>query len=264
MSSASNSQMKICQLFTRKVVSNLSLMSNILSLLSEKDKKQSELCAYLNINTSTMANWKTRNTDPPAKYIIPICEFLEITPYYLLTGKEKSSSPELTVDEQTLLKYFNPLPHDTKQQLIGRAELLYEQMQERNTQIEAVPTPPVIMLKHSFYKVSAGTGYQFDDYEGWEEIDVPETPESRQADFCLTITGNSMEPIYYDGDIVLVKEQPSVDLGEIGIFSIEGAGYIKKFGGDRLISLNAAYDDILFADYDPDCIRCNGLVIGRV
>lgn len=73
-----------------------------------------------------------------------------------------------------------------------------------------------------------------------------------------------MEPIYYDGNIVLVKEQSSVNLGEIGIFTIEGSGYIKKFGGDRLISLNAEYDDIMFADYDPEDIRCNGLVIGRV
>ena len=68
----------------------------------------------------------------------------------------------------------------------------------------------------------------------------------------------------FDGDIVLVKEQPSVDLGQIGIFDIEGNGYIKKFGGDRLISLNAEYDDIEFSDYDEERIRCLGKVIGRV
>ena len=42
-----------------------------------------------------MTNWKTRNTDPPAKYIIPICEFLNITPEYLLTGTECSKSTKI-------------------------------------------------------------------------------------------------------------------------------------------------------------------------
>ncbi len=73
-----------------------------------------------------------------------------------------------------------------------------------------------------------------------------------------------MEPIYFDVDIVLVKEQPSVDLGQIGIFSIDDNGYIKKFGGDRLISLNAEYDDIEFSNYDEERIQCFGKVIGRV
>ena len=73
-----------------------------------------------------------------------------------------------------------------------------------------------------------------------------------------------MEPVYYDGDIVLVKSQPAIDNGEIGIFIIEDNGYIKKYGGDKLISLNAKYDDIMFSDYDPDDIRCMGLVIGRI
>lgn len=35
-------------------------------------------------------------------------------------------------------------------------------------------------------------------------------------------------------------------------------------GGDRLISLNAEYEDIIFAEHDDDCIRCVSKVIGRV
>ena len=82
--------------------------------------------------------------------------------------------------------------------------------------------------------------------------------------FILQLSGNSMEPIYFDGDIVLVKQQPAVELGEIGIFDIEDNGYIKKYGGDRLISLNAEYDDIILSDYDEERIHCFGKVIGRV
>jgi len=48
----------------------------------------------------------------------------------------------------------------------------------------------------------------------------------------------------------------------INIFIINGTGYIKKYGGDRLISLNAEYEDIVFSEFDD--IRCVGKVIGRI
>lgn len=256
----------------------MSLINDILSILASQNKKQSELCSYLDINTSTMTNWKNRNTDPPAKYIIPICEFLSISPYFLLTGKEKSSSTKLSEDEQELLNNFKRLSKREQTKLIGRAELLAEQAEQKQSvnkksiQLKhditvshtVEPTEPTVKRKHSYYKVSAGTGFDLDDNNFWEEIDIPATPEAKKADFCLTITGDSMEPVYYDGDIVLVKSQPYVNLGQIGIFIIEGSGYIKKFGGDRLISLNEEYDDIMFKDFNPDDIRCSGLVIGRV
>lgn len=148
--------------------------------------------------------------------------------------------------------------------LIGRASALAEVYKEQvETQVIEVE-PPMIEIRHSIYKVSAGTGYDLDDGDQWDTIEIPDTPEANKADFALTISGDSMEPVYYNGDIVLVRSQSAVDNGEIGIFIVEDNGYIKKYGGDRLISLNAAYDDIMFSDYNPEDIRCMGLVIGRV
>lgn len=37
-------------------------------------------------------------------------------------------------------------------------------------------------------------------------------------------------------------------MGEIGIFIINGEGFIKKYGGDRLISLNDDYEDIMLSE----------------
>ena len=227
-----------------------------------KNKKQSALCAYLNLSSSTVTSWKLRNTDPPAKYIIPICEFLEVSPYYLLTGEEKNIP--LPGDEQELLDYYKRLPEREKQRLIGRASALAEVYEDQEKVRAVKPELRTVEIRHSYYKVSAGTGYDLYDIDKWDTISIQDTSEAREADFCLTISGNSMEPIYYDGDIVLIKSQPDIDNGEIGIFIIENAGYIKKFGGDRLISLNAEYNDILFSDHSPEDIRCVGRVIGRV
>ena len=114
-------------------------------------------------------------------------------------------------------------------------------------------------IRSRLYRVSAGTGVLLDD-DAWEEIQVPDTEEAQKADFALRIAGDSMEPIYHDGDIVLVEKADTLQVGEIGIFFVNGNGYIKKFGGDRLISLNDAYADIALTNQ----ARCFGKVISRV
>ena len=76
----------------------------------------------------------------------------------------------------------------------------------------------------------------------------------------MRVSGNSMEPVYHDGDMVLIASQPTVEVGKIGIFIVNDEGYIKKFGGDKLISLNPDYDDIILNE--DDSFYCKGKVIG--
>ena len=68
-----------------------------------------------------------------------------------------------------------------------------------------------------------------------------------------TVGLDSMTPDISDGDIVFVKRQPSVEIGEIGIFIYDGDAYCKKLVyRDKhyyLRSLNSKYKDIaLFGD----------------
>ena len=227
-------------------------------LLVQNNQSQAELARFVGVKNNTVNDWINKGTSPKIENLYRIAEFFDISFDNLFTNAETSSN-SLSEDEVELLKYYSQLPVNEKNRLIGRAEAIAEMYAEATPE----PVPTMIVIKHSVYSVSAGTGDMLDTDE-WDTIDVPDSPEARKADFCLTIHGNSMEPVYYNGDIVLVKEQQSVEKGQIGIFIIEGCGYIKKFGGDRLISLNEEYDDIMFSEYNPDDIRCSGLVIGRV
>lgn len=179
-----------------------------------------------------------------------------------LSAKELFSETVTRKEIEHITKLRQLDSHGTK-----IVDLVLNEEYERCTSItvsEIELEPEEIEIKHSYYKVSAGTGFNLGNDDEWETISVPDTPEARKADFALTIKGDSMEPVYFNGDIVLVKEQAAIDVGEIGIYMIEGKGYIKKYGGDRLISLNAVYDDIEFSDYDEERIRCVGKVIGRI
>lgn len=105
----------------------MSIIERLLLILDRKNYKMSELCTFLNINTSTMANWKTRNTDPPAKYLIPICEFLDVSLKYLLTGEEQKNSPsssQLNENESELLNQFKTLDKE------GQTSVLHTCYQE--------------------------------------------------------------------------------------------------------------------------------------
>ena len=109
--------------------------------------------------------------------------------------------------------------------------------------------------------VSAGTGVYLDETRA-EEINIPDTDKTQDADFALRISGNSMEPRYHDGDVLLIQNCDSVEVGEMGIFILDGSGYFKIFGGDRLISINSQYSDILLKDFEE--IICTGRVIGKL
>lgn len=62
----------------------MSIIEHILQIMDSKHLNQTELCKILGIKDSTFSSWKTRGTDPPAKYLVLICEFLGVSVDYLL------------------------------------------------------------------------------------------------------------------------------------------------------------------------------------
>lgn len=207
----------------------MSMVDRICELAHEKGISISALEKTLGLGNGIIGKW--RKQSPSCDKLKLVADYLNATIDYLLTGKKEcSSTANLTPDEHELLQYFKKLSDKSKGIVLGRAE----QLAELETPVVKEPEPeqePTIQIKHSYYRVSAGTGFNLPEGDDWEMIDIPDTPEARRADFAITIKGNSMEPVYFDGDIVLVKQQPAVELGEIGIFNIENNGYIKKFGG---------------------------------
>ena len=109
--------------------------------------------------------------------------------------------------------------------------------------------------------VSAGPGVYLDDSTA-DTISIINNEKTQMADFALRISGNSMEPKYHDGDVLLVEHSDSVEVGELGIFVLDGNGYFKKYGGDTLISLNPEYGDIVLKEY-AEAVCC-GRVVGRL
>ena len=125
---------------------------------------------------------------------------------------------------------------------------------------EAENEKPVIELRRYFAPVSAGTGVELEPYENFENIEVYSNVYTRRASFCLTVRGDSMEPRFHNDDIIMVAELEDVEIGDIGVFIVDGQGYLKIRGEYDLISLNPAYDNI-HVSYEQ-MNRAIGKVIG--
>ena len=90
----------------------------------------------------------------------------------------------------------------------------------------------------------------------WEEVPIRKIKNGKY--FGLKISGNSMEPAIYDGDIVIVREQPDAEDGEIVVALINGndgvCKRLKKYnnGMIALMSDNPAYQPMYFNDTEID------------
>jgi len=100
-------------------------------------------------------------------------------------------------------------------------------------------------------RTSAGSGVMLYDDSDLFEVVFPEEEVYDDAPevIGIIVTGDSMEPKYYDGDVLWVDSRLQVENGQIGIFAVDGESFVKKRGNNKLISLNHKYEDIEITAY---------------
>lgn len=183
---------------------------------------------------------------------------------------EEDTDGTLTPDEKKLLSDYRASDDYGKALLRKVAEMEsgrtadFTVTDAERTVHAAEPLPEkaaVITLPLYLLPVSAGTGAVLDNSDR-ETIDVRAGYGAELADFALRVSGNSMEPRFRNGDVLLVKQQHEVNFGELGIFIADGEGYFKRYMGDRLHSLNPEYPDIPLKKFTE--FVCCGKVVGHM
>lgn len=214
---------------------------------------QKEAAQKIGRKQQTLASWETGQSQPDANTLFVLCSLYGTTvdeAFGFGAGGNKITKKEI----EHIKKYRNL---DEGGKKIIDIILDVEQSRcERITQME----DKMIQIDLFDLPASAGFGLPLEgDYR--TIIEVPDTPLNRKANFCIRVAGDSMEPDYSDGDIVLVKKS-EVYIGDVGIFVLDGESYIKELGKDVLISRNPKYNDIPLPDYDR--IMVAGKVIGKL
>jgi len=71
---------------------------------------KAQLSRGTGIRSNTISDWQTKGTNPSSDKISCICEFLNISTDYLLTGKESARSvPSMSEDVQELVSTYESL-----------------------------------------------------------------------------------------------------------------------------------------------------------
>ncbi len=107
----------------------MTICERLFETLDRKGLKSVDLAEYIHVGTGQISTWKKRNTDPPAKYISSICEFLTVSTEFLLTGTDnKQEDIEITLNDKELLDLFHQLPERNQIKLIGYVERMTEEL----------------------------------------------------------------------------------------------------------------------------------------
>lgn len=225
------------------------------------------------LSNGIIKKWKTQS--PSCDKIVTLANYLNTTTEYILLGK--TNEQNYSDDEIQLVAYYKELDEKGKGMVLGRAETLAELAAERaaeqkKSQQEAeneplhFPAEPEqsdtddnCYIEICSLPASAGAGVYLDD-SSTEPLHIVHTAIADRANYAVRVSGDSMEPRFHDGDIVLVETCPSVEKGEIGIFVVNGEGYIKQYDGRTLLSLNPKRKNIHLNE--DDTVYCRGRVLG--
>lgn len=219
---------------------------------------RSEFAEKLGIPSTTLRNYETDVREPGHVFLKQISEFFNVSVDYLLCltdEKEVLNSFRLKTSEYEYIKKYRDLD-DHGKDLVDTILLKEHDRCIKEKEEVYYPKKYIDRLPNI---ASAGIGdYLLDDIP----IEKIEVDNDCQADFAIGIDGDSMNPTYDHNDVVLVKRQNTISIGEIGIFIIDGDCFIKEYAKDRLISHNKDYPDKIFNECMD--IRLVGKVVGKL
>ena len=103
----------------------------------------------------------------------------------------------------------------------------------------------VIEMPVSLLPASAGYGDFLDD-ENMQMQEFPAGSVPEGADFAVPVDGDSMEPLYRDGQLVWIQKTVTLNVGDVGLVTVDGHGFIKTY--DEREPDDDVYEEYLDSD----------------
>ena len=220
---------------------------------------QLQIAEALGITASTYCGYETGKRQPDLSRLRRLAQLLHTSADALLSLP--SDSPEIqkapvhpvTEAEYEGLELFRSL--DAHGQRIVR--LVFDEELSR-LQAAAFRAPERAIFRISEQPAAAGLGVYLGP-DAFRDVSVRRSTLPRGARFGVPVSGDSMEPAYHDGDILIVSDALP-EPGDVGVFVMDAMGYVKVCGRGELLSLHPAYAPIPMTEGIRPC----GKVIGTL
>lgn len=234
---------------------------NLQELMDKNHSRQADIARLLDVSRSTVSAYCKGMQIPRMDKIEQLSQHFGVSTAELLEEK-KAPIVKLPSSESNspILNVYNSLNQAGQSLLIdkGRELLGMPQYQAKDSSVR--------YIKH--YLVPAAAGYaspiQGEDYE---LIECPLNAPA-DADFCISISGDSMEPHIKDGEMVYVRRDSPLNEFDVGVFFVDGDVFCKQWCVDysgtlHLLSANPDREDaniVIPRDSARSCI-CFGKVL---
>ncbi len=205
----------------------------------QRGLEQKTLALRLGITANAVSNWEQGRSRPDVALLPGLCEVLGVSLYdlFAVPDPDRPDAEELSHLHQ--YRALRPAHRHVVDSLTAELRRLED----------ALDAPKLRRLLFFEKPLAAGIGDPT-EFEGLSEpVYLYDSEEYRRADYVFRINGDSMEPDYRSGDLVLVERVPNglrLREGEVGAFIVGNEMYIKEYRRDGLHSLNPAYGTLRF------------------
>lgn len=250
----------------------MNLGERIKALRFERAMTQKELGTHLDVSEVSIRCWESNTKSPSMKAIIALSKLFCVSTDYLLgvSVDERKDNLLLTPREKSLISEYRCLDIYGQKVVMTICSLEKDRVEKSKTTANIIRISDCEQkskyIPHYLTPSAAGRAAPLDG-DDFEMIQVDETVPAG-VDFAVSIQGNSMLPYIHDGDIVYVKKECDMEIGDVGIFCVDGAMYCKQYYKDEmgnliLVSANPEFKNTnVFISVDSgSTVRCYGKVI---
>lgn len=202
------------------------MFENLKALRLSDGKTQEEFAQQFGVKKTTYSCYETGISEPKLQFLIDVANRYAVTTDYLLG---LSDDPHGTAHggKTALEANYDALDAHGRRlvDLVIDAEL------ERMAATPVVVDFPRPMIQHFLVPAAAGYASPIEGEE-YEMIPLPDDAPD-DADFCITVRGDSMEPKLHDGDLAFVRRGAPLNEYDVGVFYVSGDVLIKRWHVDR-------------------------------
>lgn len=234
--------------------------ANLENLMSSRGIDRNKLCSDLGLKYTTVRDWLKGITYPRIGKIELLADYFGVNKSDLIEDKAQEvkelkipTSPLVHKITEKVVKLSTP----RKQKVLNYAN---EQLKEQNNKVITIEEN--LFEYRVFEKLAAGNGYSYFNDGNYDTVFYN---KDLDHDFASWVFGDSMEPKYMNGEVVLIKETGFDYDGAVYAVDWDGQTYIKKVykekDGLRLVSINSKYKD-KFAPFEEGP-RIIGKIVGN-
>lgn len=210
-------------------------MKNLKHLRKAHRKTQKDIADYLGCTVQTVANYENGRRNADYETQLKLAELFGVSLDYLTRGTTEARVHEVSETAPLAVLRalgFQPGPKTVKKPRLG--------------------------------VISCGEPIDSEEnFEGYDNV-----PEDIQCDFTLICEGDSMIGARIrDGDVVYIRQQPTVENGQIAAVLIDGEEKLLKrvlFKPNRIIlhAENTAYEPLIFDGEEMNRVTIIGRAVG--